>query len=358
MNSEVHIEHLSESFGGGVLRAILEISRVQVSHGYKVTVIYLRREDTPSRSNLIAMFGDVPLIELDKSSLFGMNRMFKFAWNELGKSDRVIHAHSSWAGLVVRIAAVLRRRRTIFYTPHSYAFTRMDIGKFKKMIFYLVEYLISKSKTNFTLACSPHENRMAENLSKGKSKYLGNYCQSVFSRRDIYGDIECARGNKLFIGVGRLCNQKNPQRFVQIAHKFDGIEDFKWIGDGELKIVFENTKVINTGWVDREELFNYYLKSEFLILTSDWEGLPFTIIEAFSCGRPVIAFNIDGIEDYIAHGLNGYIVNDVEEAVSLLKNAIENPTLMKMLRKNSLDTFYLKYDLSILASKWQEIYAL
>jgi glycosyltransferase involved in cell wall biosynthesis len=40
-----------------------------------------------------------------------------------------------------------------------------------------------------------------------------------------------------------------------------------------------------------------YYKSDFLMLTSDWEGTPNVLLEAMSCGLPVVATRVGGVPE-------------------------------------------------------------
>jgi hypothetical protein len=127
------IIHYTESLGGGVLRAIEILSKAQIESGYEVSLAYLRREITPTNQQLAINLESVQLIELQKTSAFGMLRMFSHAtfWM-LQNRKGVVHAHSSWAGAAVRLASIMQFKSRVFYTPHGFSFLRQDISKIEK----------------------------------------------------------------------------------------------------------------------------------------------------------------------------------------------------------------------------------
>ena len=67
-----------------------------------------------------------------------------------------------------------------------------------------------------------------------------------------------------------------------------------------------------------------YAETKIYLLTSRFEGLPTTIIEAMACGVPVVASNVGGNSDLIEHGKSGYIFNHQEplEALEFLKKPL------------------------------------
>lgn len=65
-----------------------------------------------------------------------------------------------------------------------------------------------------------------------------------------------------------------------------------------------------------EHIYAEYQKSDFLVLSSRYEGLALVLIEAMSCGIPCIAFRCKyGPEDVITHQKDGILVTngDVKE---------------------------------------------
>ena len=58
----------------------------------------------------------------------------------------------------------------------------------------------------------------------------------------------------------------------------------------------------------KTQLKNYYLNADVFILSSNWEGLPITLLDAMNFGLPMIATNVGGCSDVISHGYNGFLV--------------------------------------------------
>ena len=63
-----------------------------------------------------------------------------------------------------------------------------------------------------------------------------------------------------------------------------------------------------TGGMTQETIRNYYAASDVVILPSQSEGLPRTILEAMSMEKPVVAYGVDGIWEEIVDGKTGYII--------------------------------------------------
>lgn len=353
------IVHFTESFGGGVLQGILELSKVQFSAGYKVTIVYLRRANTPIESELQDMFGSIDLICMGNSSLRNLFRMGTFSLRMQRNENSIVHAHSSWAGFVTRIAAMPNDKANVFYTPHSFAFERRDISSTTKRIFLLIEKTLGRSDKSRILGCSYQETRISEMITKGRADFLGNYCVPLPAQftpqTKKHHDVDVKR---TVIGAGRICEQKNPSRFAKVANSVGSACQFNWIGDGDLIDSFRGTNIGITGWVSRESLAQYYFDSDIFLLTSDWEGLPFTVIEAFSCAIPVVAFEIDGIRDYVLDGYNGFVVQTIDQAKTRITQLLLNDDLYKTLSTNAEEFFNQNFNKDILEVIWESKYGI
>lgn len=94
------------------------------------------------------------------------------------------------------------------------------------------------------------------------------------------------------------------------------------VGDGELKQNIEyrikkyniDDKVVLVGNVSN---VNYYLSNaDIFVLSSDYEGLPLSILEAMASGLPIISTNVGGVADIVTN--NGILVS-AKDKVGLVK---------------------------------------
>lgn len=63
------------------------------------------------------------------------------------------------------------------------------------------------------------------------------------------------------------------------------------------------------GYVDENTLPLVYSCADVMVLPSEIDNLPNTMVEAMSCGTPCIAFDVGGIPELIDHQRNGYLAN-------------------------------------------------
>ena len=121
--------------------------------------------------------------------------------------------------------------------------------------------------------------------------------------------------NRLIM-VGRLSNEKGYERLVPILKILESknpelkVEIF---GDGPQKKflidLFSKNNLNNVSINSPvKNISNEYMKSSILLMTSYCEAMPMVILEANSCGVPVIAYECEGVNALIKDGINGFVV--------------------------------------------------
>lgn len=134
-------------------------------------------------------------------------------------------------------------------------------------------------------------------------------------------------GYKIIGNVGRLSEQKGMEYFINavpgVIEKFPKTK-FVIVGDGEDKdklvnmVKEKNMDEYITFLGYRSDIQNVMSQMDFIVLSSLWEGLPLTPIEAFSVGKTVVATAVDGTPEIVQNGINGILIKpkDIKEMVS------------------------------------------
>lgn len=135
----------------------------------------------------------------------------------------------------------------------------------------------------------------------------------------IINELNEARkcGYILIGNIGRLSKQKGMTYFIEAAELVrDTYPEARFfiIGDGEERKQLE-CQVEEKGMKDivvflgyRSDIQNTILQLDFVVLSSLWEGLPLTPIEAYSVGKTVIGTAVDGTVEIIRDGIDGFLV--------------------------------------------------
>jgi glycosyltransferase involved in cell wall biosynthesis len=84
------------------------------------------------------------------------------------------------------------------------------------------------------------------------------------------------------------------------------------------------------GWAPREEHLAYYRQATVVVVPSVWpEPFGMVGIEAMSYGKPVVAFNVGGIPEWLEHGVTGFLVKpyEIKEMAQRIDILLDNPAV-------------------------------
>ncbi|MBR3627916.1 MAG: glycosyltransferase family 4 protein [Elusimicrobia bacterium] len=294
----------------------------------------------------------------DLKALFSTYKILK------QEKPNIVHTHSSKAGIIGRFAAKLCCIRNIIHTIHGFSFN--DTQSFlKKNLFIFLEKLGAKI-SKYLIPVS------TENVTKGLNNHIGKKEQYHYIRLGV--DIDNFKNFKntpslkkelniddndiLVTTIGPFKPQKNLPDFIKIAKDIsekDKRFKFVIVGDGILRSQFENlikeynisNNIFLVGW--RRDISNILNSSDFFVMTSLWEGLPISTIEAMCCGLSPIVNDVDGQREIVKDKINGFLIepHDIkscEEKIMLLADDSNLKEKMSLNAKNSIDyTFSIDY---------------
>lgn len=162
-----------------------------------------------------------------------------------------------------------------------------------------------------------------------------------------------------FIFVGRLSNEKGIEVLLQAISFLPSNLKVQIIGEGPLEAIIDHSQVVYLGKKSKEEILALMKSCKAIILPSIcYEGLPMTIIEAFSVGTPVICSNNENLASIVTHGYNGVLFEQGNPQA--LADAINNfDDLGGQMNKNAYQTYLDRYtaeaNLHLLESIYEEV---
>lgn len=239
----------------------------------------------------------------------------------------VVHAHSSKAGVLARLAARAAGVPKIYYSPHGYGFLQKDRSFLSRGLYRSLER--AASLIGEIVAVSPSEAALARPLSWGRPVHLVT---------DPYlGEAAPAREphKGLVVGAcGRLTPARRPDAFLSLAQRLtDARNDLRcvWIGGGELEAQTRahaadmslGARLDITGWLPQAEARRRMRGLDVFVHYSAWDALPNAVLEAMACGLPVVGSPAaaDAVED----GVTGFIAQTerelLEKTLALLDDA-------------------------------------
>lgn len=146
--------------------------------------------------------------------------------------------------------------------------------------------------------------------------------------------------------AGRLTLQKGQKYLVEVAEELKSRElKFKLLiaGDGELRD--ELIKMINEKGLTNEiellgfvkDMERFYHTIDIFLLSSEWEGFGYVIVEAMAAGKPVVAFNKSSNPEIISSDNNGFLVDfpDVKQFADKTEKLIRDNDLREKMGKDA-----------------------
>ena len=139
--------------------------------------------------------------------------------------------------------------------------------------------------------------------------------------------LQPSPGEPYLAFLGRISPEKRPDRAIEIAAragmkiriaaKIDQIDRQYWAQAIEPLIARHGDLVEFIGEIDDRQKADFLGNARALLFPIDWpEPFGLVMIEAMACGTPVIAFPHGSVGEVIDHGLSGFIVESIEEAVA------------------------------------------
>ncbi len=176
--------------------------------------------------------------------------------------------------------------------------------------------------------------------------------------------IEHKPGNHRVIAVGRLDYQKGFDRLLDAwalvpaeLRKFWHLDIF---GQGEweekLKQQIVTLGISESAAVNKptDKIFDEYAASDFLVMTSHYEGFPMVMIEAMACGVPTVCFDfLCGPRDIIANGINGIVVpeGDLQALATAMQQLMERPEQLQHL-SDQAKRISEEYSQEVIMKRW------
>ena len=234
----------------------------------------------------------------------------------------IIHTHSSKAGLLARLAAVLNKTPIVIHTIHGFAFNDF-MNMFKKNFFIYVEKLLAKWTDVLITVSNLNKKKIIDlniaHENKIKNIYSGIDLSLFTNKRndDFRKELNLENDHLLLGSVGRLSDQKDPITMIEafgiISKPFPNAH-LALVGDGELKDkILEkidklklNSKVHLTG--NKNNPWSVYHSMDLFIMSSIYEGLGRSITEALSCGVPVVCTDVEGVPEIVRDNITGILV--------------------------------------------------
>ena len=300
----------------------------------------------------------------------------------------IVHTHASKSGAIGRLAAKSCNVPLIVHTFHGHVFHSYFNSFMSKIIVRFERFFAKKTDAIIAISDSqrqelievykiaPAEKVFTIPLGFNLDKYSVDQETKGIIFRNKYGFEK----SELIVGiVGRLVPIKNHDMFLEVAaivkEKTNQQVRFAIIGDGESRPGIEKkaaelgltysyyitspkvkTDIVVTSW--ETEIDQALAGLDIVVLTSNNEGTPVSLIEAQSAYIPVVSTNVGGVEDIVIHGETGFIteVGEVQLFADYVLKLIEDSELRSRMGRHGYDNVIKRYSKQRLINDMRKLY--
>lgn len=306
-----------------------------------------------------------PHLLYDPFALWQIYRLLK------SKAFDIIHAHSTKAGLLGRLAAYRARVPNILFTAHGWPFAGIHNRLYQRSLIFM-ERVLAKLTTRI-ICVSDYDRQNAVRCHVAPHEKLVHIYNGLDPRPFLEIDRERSRaalglkGAQVVTMVSRLAPPKDPFTLLAagalLCERYPNLR-LLLVGGGpwqdrvyvEARRLHLTDRVLLLGI--RSDVPEILAASDIFVLSSQWEGAPLGIIEAMMAGLPVIATRVGGIPELVEEGVTGFLIppRDASALAWALQRLLEDEPLRRRAgeagRKRALERFTLEH----MVSQYKEIY--
>ena len=280
----------------------------------------------------------------------------------------VIHTHTAKAGVVGRIASILSGHKSIrVHTFHGHLLNGYFGSGKTKLVILVEKFLALFTDQLLAVGAKVKDDLLAVGIGN-PNKFgvmppglqLAEVPSKTAARKEL--DLE---GNAIYCAfIGRITQIKRPDRFLDVVAevKSRGIDlHFIVAGAGELlqycqdRASAENLPVTFLGW--REDIEVVLAAADFVLLTSDNEGTPLSLIQAGMVGIPVVATNVGSTNEIVVNGETGLLTDlSVKELSDAVAKVATDSTLRAKMGAAGKEYTLARYGVDRLVKDHQDLY--
>lgn len=362
MSTKIKVLHIIPKFGtGGAERLVLDLLENSDTENFDVAAVSLYAE-TGTLFEREIRNKNLKVYYLDKhrgadfSMVYKLKRIFR-----MFRPD-IIHTHL-YVLRYVLLPARLEQVPVMVHTLHNLADKEVDA--FGKVVGHVAFNLLGVVPVSIS-----NEVVKSFHMVYGKKVYTPVIYNGVDTKVFAEASVLCRReeqGNVNLLHIGRFAPQKNHRLLIQAfsfaLRKYPNLR-LQLVGDGELRTMIENLAVELgiDGKVEflglRSDIPELLAQADIFVLSSDWEGMPLSVLEAMASGKPVIATAVGGVPELVENGITGVLVppSDPDALANAVVNLAKDPEKRASLGAMAQKVAMERFDISRTTHEYEELY--
>ena len=281
---------------------------------------------------------------------------------------QIIHTHTAKAGFLGRTASLVSLQKSVrVHTFHGHLLNGY-FGSRKRTLVVIAE----KSLAFITQQLLAVGDKVRQDLLEAGIGSTGKF--GLMPPGLAIGNLPSKNDALTFFGlnnerlqcafIGRVTQIKRPNRFLDVVSEIKKRNiclDFFIAGDGELlevcreRIIAENLPVKVLGWQSNIE--KVLSAADIVVLTSDNEGTPLSLIQAGMAGIPVVSTNVGSVPEVVLDNATGLITSlDVQEIADALEKLVTDKALRERLGHAAQEFTLANFGVQRLVHDHEELY--
>lgn len=305
---------------------------------------------------------------VDEKALSPLQMVQQIRRHYQAHGTRIVHTHGFKENVLGVIARLLARVPFSVRTVHGNQETDLSLRTPVKWLVNHLDSAINRYCQRAVVAVSEQLQASLQEQYRGKVVKISNFVDVDAIQRTPEPAPEAGHGSELTLGfVGRLVPLKRADLFIELVKQLNdqGIPcKGHIIGDGpcleDLRKLADRLGA--SPLIEFKGFVNPVLpelkKLDRLVMPSDHEGLPMTVLEALALGIPVIAHNTGGLPELLDNNHCGWLVEQhtVDGYVEAVKDSVASPQLLQKKAEAALHHVQATFGLTANATKYIELY--
>lgn len=299
----------------------------------------------------------IQIPDIDNKNLFSiLKTLFILKKTVIKYKIDIIHSHHRMAAFYSRIVCLFNPKIKRVYTAHNVFFNKKKLLRF------------SLKGSKIIAVGDGVKNNLINvyNIDENDIEIIYNSIEKPEKIQKPNDDFIKEKNDKKYIAtIGRLSEQKGIDVFIKALAPIIKINKNVYgiiIGDGELrneliqltkKLKIEDN-IVFLGY--RNDVLELISCMDFIVLSSRWEGFPLTPIETFAMKKTIIVSNIDGNNEIVKNGVNGFLfekdnIDELTKKISYLLNLNKN-----QMEQNAYNDYMDKFSFKSFINNYFDVY--
>lgn len=344
----------SLSSGGGERFVVDLCNRLAETEGNEVVLLTICDSNIPQMAHYLSdLCKNVRFENLHKPKGLSFGSMYGvYSFIKKEKPD-VVHLHSNM--MLCYPSFFLYRKCKYVHTLHTLA----SYCAGNKVCKVINEHFYKNGVKPITISSTCQQSYI-DLYKNQKSIQITNGREPLHPSGIIPVDIKLAVGKPVFVHVARCAPEKNqPRLFRAFDRLYNEGESFELLCLGSnydeyIDKYKEHPQIHILG--EKRNVADYMALADYFVLSSDFEGLPLTLLEAMSLGVTPVSTPAGGVADVIRDGENGYMTSGFEndEYYQKIKQAIHERE--KFSKEKIKQEYEENYSMKVCADKYLQVY--